>query len=152
MQEKCKNGRRGTNCSFPHPNMCFHFICQGNKGCNKGASCQYAHPKLCQASLTSKRCDRCNCYYYHVAGTLRPLTEARPTQHKNELVPLQKQLNSQPTLLMQVDVTPPYNTLPSTHMQTFIPEHTVSNLPPNIQVSVPLEPPNQPPSNELTIF
>ena len=28
MQEECTNGRRGTNCSFPHPNMCFRFIRQ----------------------------------------------------------------------------------------------------------------------------
>ena len=84
MQEKCENGRRGTNCSFPHPNMCFRFIRQGNKGCNKDAPCQDAHPKLCRASLTSKRCDRRNCYYYHIAGTLRPLTEnelVRPPPH-----------------------------------------------------------------------
>ena len=78
MQGKCKNGKRGTNCSFPHPNMCFRFIRQSKKGCNKGASCQYAHPKLCRASLTSKRCDRRNCYYYHVAGTLRTLTDVVP--------------------------------------------------------------------------
>ena len=26
MQGRCKNGRKGTNCSFPHPNMCFRFI------------------------------------------------------------------------------------------------------------------------------
>ena len=57
---------------------------EGKKGCNKGASCQYAHPKLCRASLTSKRCDRRNFYYYHVAGTLRPLTDVVP--QKNRLV------------------------------------------------------------------
>ena len=85
MQGKCKNGKRGTNCSFPDPNMCFfRFIRQGKKGCNKGASCQYAHPKLCHASLTSKTCDRHNCYYYHVAGTLRPLTDV--VAPKNKLV------------------------------------------------------------------
>ena len=47
MQGRCKNGRKGTNCSFPHPKMCFRFIRSGNKGCNKGSSCQYAHTKLC---------------------------------------------------------------------------------------------------------
>ena len=26
MQGKCKNGKRVTYCSFPHPNMCFRFI------------------------------------------------------------------------------------------------------------------------------
>ena len=68
MQGKCQNGRKGTNCSFPHPNMCFCLIRSGNKGCSKGSSCQYSHPKLCKASLTSKMCDRHNIYYYHVAG------------------------------------------------------------------------------------
>ena len=74
------------------------------RGCNKGASCQYAHPKLCRASLTSKRCDRRNCYYYHVAGTLRPLTD---------IVPPKKQVSSRPIPLMQMEVTPPSNLLPS---------------------------------------
>ena len=111
-----------------------------------------AHPKLCRASLTSKRCDRRNCYYYHVAGTLRPLTEARPTQYKNELVTPLKHVKSQPTPLMQVYVTLPSNTLPSTFMQNFIPEHSVSNLPPETHVSVPLGPPNHLPSNEPSIF
>ena len=106
MQGKCRNGKRGTNCSFPHPNMCIRFIRQGKKGCNKGASCQYAHPKLCRASLISKRCDRRKFYYYHVVGTLRPLTD---------VVQLQKQVSSQPTPLMQMEVTLPSNLLPSTH-------------------------------------
>ena len=71
--------------------MCFHFIRSGNKGCNKGSSCQYAHPKLCTASLTSKRCDRRNCYYYHVAGTSRPLIDISVLAHR--------QFNSKPSPL-----------------------------------------------------
>ena len=138
--------------ALSHTQTCVFFIWQGNKCCIKGTSCQYAHPKLCRALLTSKRCDRRNCYYYHVAGTLRPLTEARPTQYKNELVLPQNHVKSQPTSLIQVDVTPPSNTLPSTLMQTFIPEHSVNNLPPKTQVYVPLGPPNHPPSNEPSIF
>ena len=138
-----KNGKRGTNCSFPHPNMCFRFIRQGKKGCNKGASCQYAHPKLCRASLTSKRCDRRNCYYFHVAGTLRPLTD---------VVPPKKQVSSRPTPLMQMEVTPPSNLLPSAHRQIFIPDHAVSNLPPKSQVTIPHGPHEHAPSNESTVF
>ena len=152
MQGRCKNGRKGTNCSFPHPKMCFRFIRSGNKGCNKGSSCQYAHPKLCKASLTSKRCDRRNCYYYHVAGTSRPLTDIS--------VPAHRQLNSKPTPLMQIDVPylqNPISTLPQ----------IVSHLPPKTpvpipQVSVPQVPvPQVPvhqvpvnisPSNEPSIF
>ena len=123
--------------------MCFRFIRQGKKGCNKGVSCQYAHPKLYCASLTSKRCDRRNCYYYHVAGTLRPLTD---------VVPPKKQVSSRPTPLMQMEVTPPSNPLPSAHSQNCIPEHAVSNLPPKSQVSVPRGPLDHAPSNEPTVF
>ena len=94
---------KGTNYSFPHFNMCFRFIQSGNKGCNKGSSCQYAHPKLCTASSTSKICDRRNCYYYHVAGTSRPLT-VNSTRYNNESVPVYRQFNSKPIPLMQMDV------------------------------------------------
>ena len=124
--------------------MCFRFIRQGKKGCNKGASCQYAHPKLCRASLTSKRCDRRNCYYYHVAGTLRPLTDVVPPP-KNKLV-------QDLSLLCRWRVTPPSNLLPSAHRQNFIPDHAVSNLPPKSQVSIPHGPQEHAPSNEPTVF
>ena len=122
MQGRCKNGRTGTNCSFPHPNMCFRFIRSGNKGCNKGSSCRYAHPKLCKASLTSKRCDRCNCYYYHVAGTSYPLTDIS--------VPAHRQLNSKPTPCMQINV--PYLQIPISTLPQI-----VSQLPPKTQVPIP---------------
>ena len=46
--------------------------------------------------MTSKRCDRRNCCYYHVAGTSRPFTDIS--------VPVHRQLNSKPTPLMQIDV------------------------------------------------
>ena len=149
MQGKCKNGRKGTNCSFPHPNMCFRFIRSGNKGCNKGSSCQYAHPKLCKASLTSKRCDRRNCYYYHGAGTSRPLTD-NFTRYNNESIPVHRQFNSKPIPLMQMDVPflhNPISTLPQ----------KVSHLPPKThvptpQVSIPQVPVNISPSNESSIF
>ena len=125
---KCKNVRNGTNCSFPHPNMCLHFIQSGNKGCNKGSSCQYGHPKLCEASLTSKRCDRRNCYYYHVAGTSRPLTDIS--------VPVHRQFNPKPTPFMQTDV-------PFLH-------NPISTLPQNVfcipQISLPRVPVNRSPS------
>ena len=153
MQGKCKDGKRGTICSFPHPNMCFCFIRQGKKGCNKGASCQYAHPTLCQTSLPRKRCDRRNCYYYHVAGNPSPIDSCwtNTTQHKNDFVPLQKHVSSQPTPLMQADVTPPSNPLPSTHRHNFIPEYAFSNLHPNSQVFVPRGLSDHSPSNEPTI-
>ena len=150
MQGRCKNGRKGTNCSFPHPNMCFRFIRSGNKGCNKGSSCQYAHPKLCKASLTSKRCDRRNCYYYHVVGTSRPLTDIS--------VPAHRQLNSKSTPLMQIDVPyqqNPISTLPQIVSQ-LPPKGPISKGPiPQVsvpQVPVPQVPVNLSPSNEPSVF
>ena len=44
------HGKRGSNCLFPHPPMCFKFIGKGSKGWDKGSLCTYAHPKLYQAS------------------------------------------------------------------------------------------------------
>ena len=127
--------------------MCFCFIRSGNKGCNKGSSCQYAHLKLCRVSLTSKRCDRRNCYYYHVAGTSRPLTDIS--------VPAHRQLNSKRTPLMQIDV--PYQQNPISALPQI-----VSQLPPKIQVPipqvsvpqvpVPQVPVNLSPSNEPSVF
>ena len=111
-----------------------------------GEVCQYAHPKLCKASLTSKICDRRNCYYYHVAGTSRPLTD-NFTCYNNESIPIHRQFNSKPIPLMQMDVPflhNPISTLPQ----------KVSHLPPKThvptpQVSIPQVPVNISPSNEF---
>ena len=117
--------RKGTNCSFPNPNMCCRFIRSGNKG----SCCQYAHPKLCMASLTSKRCARNKCYYYNVAGTSRPLTDIS-THYNNASVPVHRQFNSKPTSIMQIDVPflhNPISTLPQ----------NVPQFPPKTQVPTP---------------
>ena len=141
MQGKCKNGRKGTNCSFPHPNMCLRFIRSGNNCCNNGSSCQYAHPKLCKASLTSKRCDRQTCYYYHVAGTSHPLTDISPTHYNNEScdnnesVPVPRKFK--PTPLMQMDVNHLSNSLPFMHNPISMLPQNVSQLPPKTKVSTP---------------
>ena len=105
-----KNGRKGSNCSFPCLNMCFCFIRGGIIYGNKGSSGQYAHPKLNKASLTRKRCDRRNCYYNNVAGTSHPLTDIPPTQYNNESVSVHRQFNSPP--LTQMDVNHLFNSLP----------------------------------------
>ena len=73
MQGSCKHGKRGNNCIFPHPPMCFKFIGKGSKWCNKGSLCTYAHLKLCQTSVSNRRCNRKNIYnFYHVSSSLRP--------------------------------------------------------------------------------
>ena len=72
MQGSCKHGKRGSNCLFPYPPMCFTFIGKGSKGCDKGSLCTYAHLKLCRASVSNSRCKRKICHFYHVSGSLRP--------------------------------------------------------------------------------
>ena len=45
----CKHGKKGTNCKYTHPPLCYKFIKKGDLagGCKNGESCKYAHPRLC---------------------------------------------------------------------------------------------------------
>ena len=54
MQEHCQYGRRGQSCPNPHPPMCFKFLRNGARGCNK-LDCTYAHPKMYRIALTTGR-------------------------------------------------------------------------------------------------
>ena len=72
MQGHCQYGRRGQSCPNQHPSMCFKFLRYGTRGCNK-LDCTYSHPKMCKTALTTGRCDRKNCFYYHKTGTIRPI-------------------------------------------------------------------------------
>ena len=58
--------------------MCFKFLRNGARGCNK-LDCTYAHPKMCRIALTTGRCARKNCFYCHKTGTIRPVL-SKPTQ------------------------------------------------------------------------
>ena len=84
MQGSCKHGKRGSNCPFPHPPMCFKFIRKGSKGCDNGSLCTYAHPKLCQASVSNRRCNRKICNFYHVSGSLRPNHPGTPLEKHSD--------------------------------------------------------------------
>ena len=55
MQGHCQYGRRGQSCPNPHPPMCFKFLRNGARGCNK-LDCTYAHPKMYRIALTTGRC------------------------------------------------------------------------------------------------
>ena len=70
MRKGCKHGRKGTNCTYEHPKLCFKFIQHGDKrgGCKLGKSCTYAHPKLCD-SYKSGICRKERCNFYHIKGT-----------------------------------------------------------------------------------
>ena len=52
--------------------MCFKFLRNGARGCNK-LDYTYAHPKMCRISLITGRGARINCFYYHKTGTIRPV-------------------------------------------------------------------------------
>ena len=84
MQGSCKHGKRGSNCLFPHPPMCFKFIGKGSKGCDKGSLCTYAHPKVCQASVSNRRCNIKICNFYHVSGSLRPNHPGTPLEKHSD--------------------------------------------------------------------
>ena len=85
MQGHCKHGKQGRSCPDPHPPMCNRFTRSGPRGCSKGSKCKYVHPKLCRSSVNTYRCDRRNCHFYHILGTVRPhifansVTPPRPT-------------------------------------------------------------------------
>ena len=71
LRKSCKHGKKGDNCNFTHPKLCFNFIKHGDQrgGCNKGANCQFTHPKLCQSALNRRVCTNKRCRFYHVTGT-----------------------------------------------------------------------------------
>ena len=72
LRKECKHGRKGQDCEFDHPKMCFNFIKRGDKagGCNKGKNCTYLHPPLCRGSNGNRMvCSRDKCNFYHLKGT-----------------------------------------------------------------------------------
>ena len=70
LRQGCKHGRKGANCHYSHPKLCFKFIKHGDMrgGCKEGDKCQYMHPKLCN-SYKSGVCSRDKCNFFHVKGT-----------------------------------------------------------------------------------
>ena len=38
--------KKGSDCAYPHPPMCFKYIKRGPKGCAKRTSYNFVHPKL----------------------------------------------------------------------------------------------------------
>ena len=52
LQKSCKHGRKGDDCNYSHPKLCYSYIKRGDKrgGCKKGSQCSYVHPKLSPCS------------------------------------------------------------------------------------------------------
>ena len=68
-QRRCKDGRKGLECKFDHPKLCFKFMDKGDEGCPKKEECTYHHPKLCR---NGKECTKENCRFLHVGRKRSP--------------------------------------------------------------------------------
>lgn len=83
LQSKCKHGRKGDGCKFPHPKICKRFARDGSgaKGCAE-EECKFFHPLLCRNSEKERRCGRENCRFFHLSGTARSDLEKGRTAAK----------------------------------------------------------------------
>ena len=70
LRQACKHGRKGNDCTFSHPKVCFKYTRHGDRrgGCKKGTNCEFVHPRLCN-SYKSGVCSRAKCGLFHVKGT-----------------------------------------------------------------------------------
>ena len=69
----CKYGTLGERCPFNHPKKCLKYITHGNKnsrGCKKGKECSLYHPPLCWSSINYGTCDKGDCKFQHIRGTV----------------------------------------------------------------------------------
>ena len=80
LRKECKHGRRGQDCNYAHPKLCFNFIKRGDRpgGCNKGKRCTYLHPPMCRNRGV---CDREKCRFYHLKGTKPSTSEQQMRQN-----------------------------------------------------------------------
>ena len=123
MQGHCMYGKKGSDCAYPHPPMCFKYIKRGPKGCAKGTSCKFEHPKLCHTLLVCGKCDYNRCYFYHVTGSVTSNHMYATSNPKKNM----HGSNYHPTPMMQVSVPPPHVPKP------------VSNAPQTNTVSPPAQ-------------
>ena len=67
------NCKFGTKCHQEHPKFCRRFTKHGLQrhnpsGCD--SKCGKLHPNACRSSLRTKECERENCRFYHIRGTV----------------------------------------------------------------------------------
>ena len=97
LKKACKYGRKGENCPFNHPKLCYKYIKRGEKsgGCKKGKDCQFLHPQLCKRALNTRTCLNKNCRYYHVQGTKLTNETTSPGQSPEQSNNVPIQINSE---------------------------------------------------------
>ena len=61
IMRKCKHGRKGEDCEYGHPKLCFSFMNKGKKGCEKD-DCEYHHPNMCKYDT---ECKNEKCRFLH---------------------------------------------------------------------------------------
>ena len=91
LQGHCQYGRHGQSCPNQHLSMCFKFLRYGTRRCNK-LDCTYFPRKMCKTALTTGRCDRKNCFYYHKTETIRPIAHKPTSGQSSSTVPLELNL------------------------------------------------------------
>ena len=88
VQFRCKFGRKGTECEFPHPKICLSLMNKGTKGCPNAEECNFVHPKMCAKSLSGKKCEAKRCFLGHVQGTRdskKDTTEKKETKPEEQV-------------------------------------------------------------------
>ena len=102
-QNRCRNGRRGKNCPYAHPNLCNKYKAFGRdpiKGCSKGNECPYLHPAICFGSRRKRECLDLECKKLHLKGTRRyPINEQtteQATTPRTQQAPLRHGTSSAP--------------------------------------------------------
>lgn len=83
-QNRCKFGRKGSECPFAHPRLCYKYKNYGrdsHKGCKDGGKCPYLHPPICYGSERGRECLNSQCKRLHLKGTRRyPATQQQTQQ------------------------------------------------------------------------
>lgn len=104
--KKCKYGRKGEGCAYPHPTLCRAYLKLGSRrkgGCSK-KNCKFFHPPLCWNASKGLMCSRKNCKFMHPSGIKlvdeQGGAEAQTTSTRrvNE-IPTNMQKNSQRRIL-----------------------------------------------------
>ena len=123
MPGNCQYGRGGQSFHNQYPSMCFKVLRYGTRGCNK-LDCTYSHPKMFKTTLTTGRCDRKNCFYYHKTGTIRPIPHKPTSGQSRYTIPLVKlnlhpyqNIKRPPYPALNHKASPPHTTTPQSHQQ-----------------------------------
>ena len=61
LARRCRHGRKGKDCEYKHPKLCFAFMDKGKEGCDK-EDCNYHHPAMCK---WEDKCKKEKCKYLH---------------------------------------------------------------------------------------